>query len=81
MRARQAIVVLAVVVGVGALSVEAFGKKEAAKAAHADAPAVKKSDSGFCHGKSSPSYERTENFTPVRSIDACMKSGGRTPQK
>lgn len=27
MRARQAIVVLAVVVGVGALSVEAFGKK------------------------------------------------------
>lgn len=81
MRARQAIVVLAMVVGIGALSVEASEKKEAAKAAHADAPAVKKSDSGFCHGKSSPSYERTENFTPVRSIDACMKSGGKTPQK
>lgn len=75
MRARQAIVVLAMVVGIGALSVEASEKKEAAKAAHADAPAVKKSDSGFCYGKSSPSCGKTENFTPFRSIDARMKSG------
>jgi len=50
--------------------------KDASKAPAAEAPAVKKSDSGICHDKSSPSYERTKNFTPFKSIDECVKSGG-----
>lgn len=68
------------VIGIGAAPVSAADKKEAAKAPAADAPAVKKSDSGICHDKSSPSYERTKNFTPFKTMDECMKSGGTAPK-
>ena len=68
------------VIGIGAAPVRAADKKEAAKAPAADAPAVKKSDSGICHDKSSPSYERTKNFTPFKTMDECMKSGGTAPK-
>jgi cytochrome c5 len=54
-------------------------------AANAAAPApevsmVKKSDSGICHDKSSPSYEKTKKFTEFKSMDECIKSGGRAPK-
>jgi hypothetical protein len=42
-------------------------------------PVVKKSDSGICHDKSSPSFGNTKKFTAFASMDECMKSGGRAP--
>ena len=42
-------------------------------------PAVKKSDTGICHDKSSPSYSNTKKFTAFASMDDCIKSGGRVP--
>lgn len=42
-------------------------------------PAVKKSESGICHDKSSSSYAATKKFESFASIDACTKSGGRLP--
>ena len=56
-----------------ALNVQAADKKEAAE------PAVKKSDAGICHDKSSASYAATKNFAPFASLDECVKSGGRAP--
>ena len=68
------------VIGIGAAPVSAADKKEAAKAPAADAPAVKKSDSGICHDKSSPSYERTKNFTPFKTMDECIKAAVQHPR-
>ena len=51
----------------------AADKKEAAD------PVVKKSDSGICHDKSSPSFGNTKKFTAFASMDECTKSGGRAP--
>lgn len=65
------------------LPAHAADKKEPAKDAKApaaDAPAVKKSDSGICHDKSSPSYERTKNFTAFKTMDECVKTGGSLPK-
>jgi hypothetical protein len=42
-------------------------------------PAVKKSDSGICHEKSSTSYGATKKFEAFTTMDACLKSGGRAP--
>ena len=42
--------------------------------------AVKKSKSGICHASSSSHYERTKNFTPFKTLDECLKSGGRLPK-
>ena len=42
---------------------------------------VKKSKSGICHAPSSPHYERTKNFTPFKTLDECLKSGGRLPKR
>lgn len=52
--------------------------KAADKAAE---PAVKKSDSGICHDKSSTSFEKTQKFTPFKTLDECVKSGGTLPKK
>ena len=58
---------------VGSLS-SAADKKEAATE-----PSVKKSDSGICHEKGSPSYGNTKKFTPFATVDECVKSGGKLP--
>ncbi len=42
-------------------------------------PVVKKSDSGICHEKGSPSYGNTQKFTAFASVDECVKSGGKLP--
>ena len=42
-------------------------------------PAVKKSDSGICHEKSSTSYSNTKKFTAFATLDECVKSGGKLP--
>ena len=49
-------------------------------AAAAAAPIVKKSDSGICHDSKSPSYERTKKFTEFKTVDECLKSGGKLPK-
>jgi hypothetical protein len=44
-------------------------------------PPVKKSNSGICHDTKSGYYQQTKNFTPFKTIDECLKSGGRLPKK
>ena len=60
----------------GALLALCAGTAQAAEPAQA---AVKKSDTGICHDKSSPSYGNTKTFTAFASMDECIKSGGRAP--
>lgn len=42
---------------------------------------IKRSSSGICHCPGGQHYERTRNFTPYRSIDECLASGGQHPKK
>ena len=44
-------------------------------------PPVKKSNSGICHDTKSSYYQQTKNFTPFKTIDECLKSGGQLPKK
>ncbi len=44
-------------------------------------PTVKKSDAGICHDASSSSYGNTKKFTEYKSVDECLKSGGKLPKK
>jgi len=48
--------------------------------AAAEEPTVKKSKTSICHDKSSPSYKQTKNFTEFKTMDDCIKSGGRAPK-
>jgi len=50
-----------------------------AKAATAE-PDVKKSKSNICHDKTSSGYKQTKNFTEFKTMDECVKSGGRPPK-
>jgi hypothetical protein len=43
-------------------------------------PAVKKSKASICHDKTSPGYKQTKNFTEFKTMDECIKSGGRAPK-
>jgi hypothetical protein len=61
--------------------VKSGGRPAAAQPAAAAEPIVKKSDSGICHDKNSPSYERTKKFTEFKTVDECVKSGGTPPKK
>jgi hypothetical protein len=49
------------------------------KAAQPTEPVVKKSDSGICHDKTSASFSSTKKFTEFKTMDECLKSGGRAP--
>jgi hypothetical protein len=42
---------------------------------------VKMSNSGICHAPNTTYYEQTKNFTPYKSLDDCLKAGGRMPKK
>ena len=48
---------------------------------NAAAQGVKKSASGICHCPGGQFYDRTSNFTEFETIDACLASGGREPQR
>jgi hypothetical protein len=61
--------------------VKSGGRPAAGQPAAAAEPIVKKSDSGICHDKNSPSYERTKKFTEFKTVDECVKSGGTLPKK
>ncbi len=54
--------------------------KPAASAPKAE-PEVKKSNNGICHDKASKGYKSTKNFTEFKTMDDCLKSGGRAPKK
>jgi endonuclease YncB( thermonuclease family) len=43
--------------------------------------AVKKSRSGICPAPGSTYYARTLNFKPFTTIDSCLTSGGRLPER
>ena len=43
------------------------------------ASVIKKSNSGLCHPPQSSWYERTQNYQPYDSLDACLDSGGKLP--
>lgn len=58
----------------------ALGTSFAADKKEAADPVVKKSDSGICHDAKSPSYERTKKFTEFKTVDECLKSGGKLPK-
>ena len=45
----------------------------------AHASVIKKSNSGLCHPPQSSWYERTKNYQPYDSLDACLDSGGELP--
>ncbi len=42
---------------------------------------VQMSNSGICHAPNTTYYEQTKNFTPYKSLDDCLKAGGRMPKK
>ena len=41
---------------------------------------VKKSKTGICHAPGTSYYGQTKNFTPFKTLDECLKSGGRLPK-
>jgi hypothetical protein len=45
-------------------------------------PPVKMSSSGICHEKGKSSYyDQTKKFTAYKTIDECLKAGGRMPAR
>jgi len=42
---------------------------------------VKLSKSGICHAPGTSYYVQTKNFTPFKTLDECLKAGGRLPKK
>lgn len=44
-------------------------------------PAVKMSTSGICHPRGGTYYSRTKNYTPYKSMKACLDAGGRRPKR
>ncbi len=42
---------------------------------------VKMSNSGICHAPNTTYYEQTKKFTPYKTLDKCLKAGGRMPKK
>ena len=59
----------------------ALGMAQAADPKEAAEPAVKKSDSGICHDKTSPSFGNTKKVTDFKTVDECVKCGGTLPAK
>ena len=58
----------------------AAAKTAPADKAAAAEPDVKKSKSNICHDKTSSGYKQTKNFTGFKTMDECVKSGGRPPK-
>lgn len=42
---------------------------------------VKMSNSGIYHAPNTTYYEQTKKFTPYKTLDECLKAGGRMPKK
>lgn len=54
------------------VSVAAFAQAE---------PPVKMSSAGICHAQGSTYYNQTKKFTAYKTVDECLKAGGRMPKK
>ena len=66
------------------LSVSGFSQAKsdgAADQAESIDPPVKKSKTGICHAQGSKYYSQTKKFTPFKTLDECLKSGGRLPKR
>ena len=50
-------------------------------AAFAQSEPVKMSKSGICHAPNTTYYNQTKNFTAYKTLDECLKAGGRRPKK
>jgi len=44
-------------------------------------PPVKMSSTGICHAQGSTYYNQTKKFTAYKTVDECLKAGGRMPKK
>ena len=44
-------------------------------------PPVKKSKTGICHKAGSRYYDQTKYFKKFKTIEDCIKSGGRLPKR
>ena len=44
-------------------------------------PPVKMSSTGICHAQGSTYYNQTNKFTAYKTVDECLKAGGRMPKK
>ena len=44
-------------------------------------PPVKMSKNYICHPKGGTYYKQTKNYTPYKSMAACIKAGGRPPKR
>ncbi len=44
-------------------------------------PPVKMSSTGICHAQGSTYYNQTKKFTAHKTVDECLKAGGRMPKK
>lgn len=44
-------------------------------------PPVKMSKTGICHAKGSTYYAQTKSFTPYKTLQECLKAGGRMPKR
>lgn len=42
---------------------------------------VKKSKTGICHQPGSHYYIQTKHYTPYKTLDECLRSGGRLPKR
>jgi len=46
-----------------------------------DEPPVKMSKSGICHERGSTYYSKTKNYTAYKTLEACLRAGGRKPKR
>jgi len=46
-----------------------------------DEPPVKMSKSGICHARGTTYYEQTKNYTAYKTLEECLKAGGRKPKR
>jgi hypothetical protein len=44
-------------------------------------PPVKMSSTGICHSQGSTYYNQTKKFTAYKTMDECLKAGGRIPKR
>jgi hypothetical protein len=44
-------------------------------------PPVKMSSNGICHAQGTTYYAQTKKFTPYKTLDDCLKAGGRMPKR
>jgi hypothetical protein len=42
---------------------------------------IKLSKSGVCHAPATTYYEQTKRFTAYKSLNECLKAGGRLPKR